>query len=88
DIGLVIEVSDSTLPGDRADKGRIYAASRISCYWIINLIDGRVEVYTSPAGPAASAGYASRTDYHPGETIPLALPGGTAIQIAAQDLLP
>jgi Uma2 family endonuclease len=25
DVGLVVEVSDSTLPGDRDDKGRIYA---------------------------------------------------------------
>src|SRR5262249_42023536 len=48
DIGLVIEVADSTLAGDRADKGRIYARAGIECYWIINLVDRQIEVYTSP----------------------------------------
>src|SRR5436305_3593125 len=42
DVGLVIEVADSTLPGDRADKGRVYARAGIACYWIINLVDRQV----------------------------------------------
>jgi Uma2 family endonuclease len=37
DVGLVVEVSDSTLPGDRDDKGRIYARAGIPCYWIVNV---------------------------------------------------
>src|SRR5438128_1194075 len=36
DVGLVIEVADSTLPGDRDDKGRIYARAGIPTYWIVN----------------------------------------------------
>src|SRR5436190_6205665 len=31
DIGLLIEVADSTLAGDRLDKGRIYARAGIAC---------------------------------------------------------
>src|SRR3954451_20854888 len=33
DIGLVVEVSEPTLPGDRDDKGRIYASAGIPTYW-------------------------------------------------------
>src|SRR5437764_11230931 len=53
DIGLVVEVSDSTLPGDRDDKGRIYARAGLQCYWIVNLNDRQIEVYTAPSGAVA-----------------------------------
>ncbi len=46
DIGLVIEVSDSTLDGDRIDKGRLYAEAGIVCYWIVNLVDRQIEIYS------------------------------------------
>lgn len=88
DIGLLIEVSDSTLPGDRDDKGRIYARASIECYWIINLPDRQIEVYTSPSGPVADARYGQRLDYRPGDTVPLLLGGATHLQIQVQDLLP
>ena len=88
DIGLVVEVSDSTLPGDRDDKGRIYARAGIDCYWIVNLIDRQIEVYTSPSGPVPDPRFAQRADYRPGDTISLSLGGSTLVQVAAQDLLP
>jgi len=88
DVGLVIEVADSTLPGDRADKGRIYARAGLSCYWIVNLVDLQVEVYTAPSGPTAAPAFAQRTDYRPGDRIPLVLDGATVADIAVQDLLP
>jgi Uma2 family endonuclease len=88
DIGLVIEVADSTLPSDRADKGRIYARAGLVCYWIINLNDRQVEVYTVPSGPAASPSYGQRTDYQAGDQVPLVLDGVTVTNVAVLDLLP
>jgi Uma2 family endonuclease len=88
DIGLVIEVADSSLPGDRDDKGRIYARNGIVCYWIVNLVDRQVEVYTAPSGPTANPGYGQRTDHQPGDLIPLDFGGGTVIRVAVQDLMP
>ncbi len=88
DVGLVIEVSDSTLAGDRADKGRIYARAGIACYWIVNLVDRQVEVYTSPSGPTAAPGYARRQDQRPGDVVGLELAGVTIATIAVQELLP
>jgi Uma2 family endonuclease len=88
DAGLVIEVADSTLAGDRADKGRIYARAGIECYWIINLVDHQIEVYTSPSGPGGSPSYAGRQDYRPGDAIPLVLAGTAVTSLPVQDLLP
>lgn len=88
DIGLIIEVSDSTLPGDRADKGRIYARAGIACYWIVNLVDRQVEVYTSPSGPTPSPGYVQRQDYRAGDVVTLELGGRVSATIPVQDILP
>jgi Uma2 family endonuclease len=88
DVGLLIEVSDSTLDGDRTDKGRIYARSGIVCYWIVNLIDSQIEVYSLPSGPTADPHFAQRVDYRKGDTIPLTLDGITVAHLAGRDLLP
>ena len=48
DIELVIEVSDATLERDRTMKKRIYANAGIPIYWILNLRDRQLEVYTQP----------------------------------------
>jgi hypothetical protein len=87
DIALVIEVSDSTLLGDRDDKGRIYARAGMECYWIVNLVDRQIEVYTSPSGPVADPQFVLRTDHRTGDRVSLML-GGTTIQLDVQDLLP
>lgn len=52
DIGLVIEVADTSLPFDRQEKLLQYAAASIREYWIVNLIDRCVETYWKPAGGA------------------------------------
>ena len=48
DIILVIEISDSTLKYDRETKLSLYAEAGINNYWIVNLIDNHLEVYTNP----------------------------------------
>ncbi len=87
DIGLIIEVADSSLLRDQRDKARIYARSGIVLYWIINLVDRRVEVHSLPSGPTGSPGYGSIQNYAPGEIIPLPL-DGLSIEIPVNDLLP
>jgi Uma2 family endonuclease len=49
DILLVIEVSDSTLKYDRSTKLSLYAESGISDYWIFNLVDIQLEMYSEPS---------------------------------------
>lgn len=50
DIILVIEVADSSIKFDRETKAPLYAAARISEYWLVNLIDDRLEIYRQPEG--------------------------------------
>jgi len=88
DIGLVVEVSNTSLQGDRDDKGQIYAGAEIACYWIVNLNDRQVEVYTSPSGPVPGAKFAQRVDYREGDNVPMLLEGAPLVQVAVKDLLP
>ncbi|MBL8794428.1 MAG: Uma2 family endonuclease [Planctomycetia bacterium] len=88
DIGMLIEVSDTSLDRDRNRKGPLYAGANIPIYWIINLIEAQVEVYTDPTGPAAVPGYRQRQDFKPGGSVPLVIGGQVVGQVAVSDLLP
>ena len=88
DVGLVIEVADLSLLRDRQDKTRIYARANIPVYWIINLVDRRVEVYTQPSGPTAAPSYGAMQTFTPGTAVPLILDGNTVAAVPVADLLP
>jgi Uma2 family endonuclease len=87
DLGLVIEVADTSLLRDQRDKVRIYARGGIPCYWIVNLVDRRVEVHTQPSGPTADPAYASLQVYQSGDAVPLVLDGNAAGSIPVAELL-
>jgi Uma2 family endonuclease len=88
DVGLFIEVADVSLALDQTEKGRIYARSGIPVYWVVNLVDRQVEVHTDPDPAATPPAYRTRTDYRPGDTVPLVLDGQPAGGIAVADLIP
>jgi Uma2 family endonuclease len=88
DVGLVIEVAESSLLRDQRDKTRIYARGGIPCYWIVNLVDRRIEVYSQPSGPTAVPAYGSFQVYQPGDAVPLVLDGNIVWTVPAADLLP
>ncbi len=85
DVPLIVEVADkSRLAFDRGEKLQSYAGARIPVYWIINLVDRQVEVYSNP-GPD---GYQSHVDYKPRERVPVVIDGQQVGEIAVDDLLP
>src|SRR5262249_15648256 len=88
DVSLVVEVSDSTLRRDRGLKKRIYARARIPVYWIVNLIDNQIEVYTEPAGNVEEPDYQRRQDYSSDDDIPVVIAGKEISRLAARELLP
>jgi Uma2 family endonuclease len=88
DLALVVEVSDSTLQRDRITKQRIYARAGVSVYWIVNLIDGQVEVYTDPSGPDEKPSYRQRQDYGPADQVPFLIDGREIGRIAVREVLP
>ncbi len=66
---LVVEVADTSLEFDRSRKAAMYAEAGILEYWILSLVDRRLEVYRDARGPA----YETRLMLGPEETVsPLA----------------
>ena len=53
---LIVEVADSSLRYDRTVKGSLYVKAGIAEYWIVNLEDQQLEVYSEPR-PDADADY-------------------------------
>lgn len=49
DVRLLVEVADRSLKFDRGRKSALYATAGIPEYWIVNLVDNRLEVYREPA---------------------------------------
>jgi Uma2 family endonuclease len=83
DVALVVEVADSSLGEDR-DLARVYGAGGVPVYWIVNLVDRQVEVYTGPG----RGGYQSRVDFKPGQEVPVIVDGVEISRVAVDDLLP
>jgi Uma2 family endonuclease len=84
DVVLLVEVSESTLVRDQGEKLLAYAQAGIAVYWIVNLVDRQVEVYTGP-GPS---GYRTREDFHAGQAVPVVIDGHEVGRIAVADILP
>jgi Uma2 family endonuclease len=84
---LVVEVSHSTLGTDRRRKARLYARAGLQEYWIVNLVDGVLEVYRDPERSGGGRWkYRSVRLLRPGARVsPLAAPRA---RIRVADLLP
>ena len=88
DIALIIEVSDTTLQRDRTVKKRIYARAGISIYWIVNLVEEQVEVYSQPLVEVEQPDYSQRWDFGRSAVIPIIIEGIEIGAIAVDALLP
>jgi len=86
---LIVEVSESSLTFDWGEKASLYASAGISEYWLVNLLDRRLEVYRDPVpvtGQPYGYGYRTGTHYFAANVVvPLAAPQET---IKVADLLP
>ena len=87
DIALVVEVADSSLAIDR-EKGRVYARDLIPTYWIINLLERTLEVYTNPSADAADPRYRDLKTFGLDDEVPIKLDGVEIARVAVKDLLP
>lgn len=90
---LIVEVADSSLNYDRAEKAGLYAKVGIADYWILNLVDRQLEVCRDPErDPEADASqphafhYRNVTVHKPGESIVTLAADGLIISV--DDLLP
>lgn len=89
DIGLVVEISDSSLQLDRTVKAATYAEARIECYWIINLSEQCVEAHHDPkTNDSGDSEYKSVERLSSDQKLTLNLRGRTLGTIKIADLLP
>jgi Uma2 family endonuclease len=86
---LIVEISESSLAFDQGEKASLYASAGIPDYWIVNLLDRRLEIYRNPVamtGQPYGYGYRTGTHYFAADVVvPLVAPQGT---IKVADLLP
>ena len=86
EVSLLVEVSDATLWKDRKKKQNTYARAGIADYWIVNLVNRRLEVYRDPEPTPDGHGYRTQLILLDGDGIaPLSMPNGT---VAVTDLFP
>jgi Uma2 family endonuclease len=78
---LVVEVADSSLAKDREQKRLLYAQHGIPEYWIVNLVNGHLEVYRDPA----AGDYKSKTTLERSDTVTLLFADAA---LAVADLIP
>jgi Uma2 family endonuclease len=84
DVALLAEVADSTLEKDRGPKLLAYARGDIPVYWIVNLIDRQLEIYSGPT----AVGYRDRQVIAAGEQAPVILEGKEIGRIPVSAILP
>jgi Uma2 family endonuclease len=86
DVGIVIEVADTSLEIDRTIKSAIYARNAIPIYWIVNLEDNVIEVFSQP-DPVQSR-YQVIESIAVGERVTIVLDGTVRGQLDVAELLP
>jgi len=88
EIGLVVEVADTSLRKNLTETLQTFARAGLPCYWVVNLVALRVEVYSGPEVAGEVARYATSAFFEPGTAVPLMLDGHEVGRIPAGDLLP
>jgi Uma2 family endonuclease len=88
DVGLIIEVAESTVARDRR-KARIYAQAGVPQYWIVNLDERQIETFAQPMGKAAKATYEARQVYRgANEVLSLTIDNSAVGTLLVRDILP
>lgn len=85
-VGLIIEVADSTVGRDRK-KAAIYARAGIPQYWIVNLDDRQVEIHSQPAGTGRKRTYRTREVLRGRSSFDIVLDGKSIGSLAVRDIL-
>jgi Uma2 family endonuclease len=83
EVALVMEVSASSLERDPDVKGPIYARAGIPVYWIVNLIDSRIEVFSDPRGRA----YRRRRQFTKSTAVPVVIAGDRVADVPVRSFM-
>jgi Uma2 family endonuclease len=70
DVALIVEVANTSLKAD-FKAANTYAGAGVPVYWVINLVDRQVTVFSDPG----QAGYRSAEQFMVGHAIPVVIDG-------------
>ena len=84
EVPLFVAVSDSTLLRDQREKKRIYSSAGVAVYWIINIPESQLEIYSIPEGET----YRRIDIYFADDMLPVVIEGEEIGRIPAKSLLP
>ena len=84
DIGVLIEVGDSTVLDDRRYKGKLYAKEKVCEFWLIDLIKRKLEVHSKPR----NGKYQKKVEYSEKQAVPLVPDGVKVGAIPVSELMP
>jgi hypothetical protein len=87
DVAMVIEVANSSLEFDSGAKRLLYATAGIPIYWVVNLIDRTIDVFTSPAPTATGKDYAPAVRYAMDQAVPLVVDGKQLGEVRVADVI-
>ena len=87
-LALVVEVSMITLARDRGRKRRIYAHAGIPVYWLANLRENHLELYTEPSGPSPNPSYRNVQTFALDDSVPVVIEGREVGRILVRDIFP
>lgn len=82
---LLIEVSDSSLEADRGKKLEQYARERIPTYWIVNLRENQIEIYTAPV--FGKQNYAQCQIFLEHQMVEISIPGREPFTLSVRTIL-
>src|SRR5262245_9934203 len=85
---FVVEVSDSSLALDRKWKKRIYGRAGIPVFWIVNLVDRQIEIYTQPSGAGERPDYGNCQIFGADGEVPVVIDGSEVGRLVVKDVLP
>jgi hypothetical protein len=86
ELRLIGEVADSSLLNDRRLKGALYASASIPLYWILNVADRQLEVYSDP--DPVTGQYRSQQILAEDKQVTLTWPGLAPVTFNVKDFLP
>ena len=84
-VRLLIEVADSSVAADRITKKQKYARAGVPVYWLVNLDENQIEVYTAPNCEHES--YSNCRILFSGDEIEFHIPGLPVHQLSVKKIL-
>lgn len=87
ELALVAEVADTSLEHDRGFKKSAYARAGVAVYWVVNLVDQKIEVYSDPGELGGDCDYRDVKYFGSDDKTPFYVDGKKAGTIVLRDLI-